>query len=181
MTSGRAAGKLNMQLPRRTVVWLVMAFFTLHNAEEALMFRTYLPRMRALLPETFASLAATLSYPVMLVALATVSVLAFLVVLAAATWPHSPLALWALLTLEAVVGLNVIAHVLSALLIFHGYGPGLVTAVLINAPFAIYCFRRARRERWVGTAALATVVPAALILHGPILLGGLWLASRSRS
>jgi hypothetical protein len=168
-------------LSRRTLVWLVMAFFTLHNAEEALAFRTYLPRMGALLPERFASLAATLSYPVMLVALATVSVLAFLVALAAAKWPHSPLALWTLLTLEAVVGLNVIAHVLSALLVFHGYGPGLVTALLINAPFAIYCFRRVRRERWVSTAALAAMVPAALIVHGPILLGGLWLAGRSRN
>jgi hypothetical protein len=168
-------------LSRRTVVWLVMVFFTLHNAEEALAFRTYLPRMGALLPERFASLAATLSYPVMVVALATVSVLAFLVALAAATWPHSPLALWTLLTLEAVVGLNVIAHVLSALLVFHGYGPGLVTALLINAPFAIYCFRRAHRERWVSTAALGAMVPAALILHGPILLGGLWLAGRSRN
>jgi hypothetical protein len=157
-----------------------MVFFTLHNAEEALAFRTYLPRMGALLPERFASLATTLSYPVMLVALSTVSALAFLVALAAATWPHSQLALWTLLALEAVVGLNVIAHVLSALLVFHGYGPGLVTALLINAPFAIYCFRRARRERWVSTAALAAMVPAALILHGPILLGGLWLAARSR-
>jgi hypothetical protein len=162
-------------------VWLVTVFFMLHNAEEALAFRTYLPRMGALLPERFASLAATLSYPVMLVALSTVSVLAFLVALAAATWPHSRLALWTLLALEAVVGLNVIAHVLSALLVFHGYGPGLVTALLINAPFAIYCFRRARRERWVSTAALGATIPAALILHGPILLGGLWLAVRSRN
>jgi hypothetical protein len=163
-------------LSRRTVVWLVMVFFRLHNAEEALAFRTYLPRMGALLPERSASLA--ISYPVMLVALATVSVLAFLVAFAAATWPHSPLALWTLLTLQAVVALNVIAHVLSAVLVFHGYGPGLATALVINGPFAIYCFRRARRERWVSTAALGAMVPAALILHGPILLGGLWLAGR---
>ncbi len=166
-------------LSRRTVAWLGLVLFTLHNAEEALAFRTYLPRMGVLLPERFASVAAILSYPVMLVALAVVSVLAFLVALAAATWPHSPRALWALLTLEAVLGLNVIAHVLSAALIFGGYGPGLATALLINAPFAIYCFRRARRERWVSTAALGATVPAALMLHGPILMGGLWLAGRA--
>jgi hypothetical protein len=158
-----------------------MVLFTLHNAEEAVALRTYMPRMGVLLPQPFANLAATLSYPVMLVALAVVSVLAFLVALAAATWPQSPYALWTLLMLEAVVGLNVIAHVLSALLVFHGYGPGLVTALVINAPFAIYCLRRARRERWVSSAAMAAVVPAALILHGPILLGGLWLAGRSRN
>jgi hypothetical protein len=157
-----------------------MVLFTLHNAEEALAFRTYLPRMSALLPQPFASLAATLSYPAMLVALAAVSVLAFLVAIAAATWPQSPLALWTLLTFEAVVGLNVIAHVLTALLVFHGYGPGLATALLINTPFAFYCFRRAHRERWVSTMALGATVPAALILHGPVLLGGLWLAGRAR-
>lgn len=166
-------------MSRRTVAWLVMALFTVHNLEEALALRTYLPRVGALMPERFANLVATLSYPAMLIALATVSVLAFVVALAVATWPHSPLALWLLLTLEAVVALNAIAHVLSALLVFHGYGPGLVTALVINAPFAIYCFRRGHRERWLSSAAMSAIVPAALILHGPILLGGLWLAGRS--
>jgi hypothetical protein len=135
--------------------------------------------MGALLPESFASVAPTLSYTVMLVALAVVSAMAFLVALAAAVWPQSPRALWALLTLEAVVGLNVVAHVLSATLVFHGYGPGLATALLVNAPFAIYCFQRARRERWVSSAALAATIPAALMLHGPLLIGGLWLAGRA--
>ena len=112
----------------------------------------------------------------MLVALAVVSALAFLVALATATWPQSSHTLWAFLTLEAVLALNVIAHVMSALVIFHGYSPGLATALLVNAPFAMYCFRRAHRERWVSTAALRATVPAALLLHGPILMGGLWFA-----
>jgi hypothetical protein len=161
-------------------VWLVAILFALHNAEEAIAFRTYVPRMPVLLPEPFARFAATLTYPVMLVALAVVSLFAFLIALAAVTWPQSWRALWTVLTLEAVVGVNVIAHVLSALLVFDGYGPGLATALLINAPFAIYCFGRARRERWVSTTALVATLPAALILHGPVLLGGLWLAGRTR-
>lgn len=167
-------------LSRGTVAWLGLVLFTLHNAEEALAFRTYLPRTGVLLPERFASVAATLSYQVILLALAVVSLLAFLVALAVATWPHSPRTMWALLTLEAVLALNVVAHVLSAALIFRGYAPGLATALLINAPFAVYCFRRARRERWVSTAALGATLPAALMLHGPILMGGLWLAGRGR-
>lgn len=131
-------------------------------------------------PEPFASIATTLSYPVMLVALAVVQVLALSIALATATWPQSSRALWAFLTLEAVLALNVIAHVLSALVVFHGYSPGLATALLVNAPFATYCFRRARRERWVSTGALQATVPVALLLHGPILMGGLWLAGRAR-
>jgi hypothetical protein len=117
---------------------------------------------------------------VILVALITISVLGLLIALAAAMWPHSRLALWSLLTLEAVVALNVIAHVFSALFVFHGYGPGLVTALLINAPFAIYCFWRVYRERWVSSRVLGAIAAAALILHGPILIGALWLAGRSR-
>lgn len=158
------------------MAWLALGLLTLHNAEEALAFRAYLPQMSPLLPEPFASLATTLSYPVMLVALTMVSALALLVILATATWPQSSRTLWAFLTLEAVLALNVIAHVVSALVVFHGYSPGLATALLVNAPFAMYCFRRALRERWVSTTGLLATVPAALLLHGPILLGGLWFA-----
>lgn len=92
--------------------------------------------------------------------------------------PSSPRALWVLLALETTVGLNVIAHVTSALVLFRGYGPGLVTAILVNAPFVTYCFRRAARERWVSSAALWATIPAAVILHGPVLVGALWLAAR---
>jgi hypothetical protein len=163
---------------RPAVAWLALALFTLHNVEEALAFRTYLPRMSSLLPEPFAGIAAQLSYSAMLIALVVVTTLALLVALAVATRPQSSRALWALLTLQAVLALNVVAHVLTALIVFRGYSPGLATAVLVNAPFAIYCFRRAHREQWVSPAALRATVPAALVLHGPILIGGLWLASR---
>ena len=161
------------------VVWLVPMLLTLHNAEEALAFRAYMPRMGTFLPEPFASLGASLSYSTILGALTVLSILAFLIASAAAARPQSHGALWALLVLEAAVGVNVIAHLLSAVMVFHGYGPGLATAIMINAPFAIYCFRRARREQWLSPAALRTIIPASLILHGPILLGGLWLAGRA--
>jgi hypothetical protein len=166
-------------LSRRAVVWLVPILFTLHNAEEALAFRAYMPRMRTLLVEPFASLEASLSYATMVGALVVVSALAFLIALCAAARPESHRALWALLVLEAAVGVNAIAHVFSAVVVFHGYGPGLATALTINAPFAIYCFRRARREQWLSPDALRATIPASLILHGPILLGGLWLASKA--
>ena len=159
-------------------MWLVPILLTLHNAEEALAFQAYMPRMRRLLPEPFASLAASLSYSTMLCALTVLSALAFLIAWAAAARPKSQRTMWALLVLEAAVGVNVVVHLLGAVIVFYGYVPGLATALLINAPFAIYCFRRARREQWVSAAALRATVPASLILHEPILLGGLWLAGR---
>jgi uncharacterized protein with HXXEE motif len=149
-----------------------------HNAEEALAFRAYLPRLRALLPKPLTHLGAPLSYPAVLGVLTLLSAAAVLLTFAAVARPASRRILWALLVLEAAVGVNVVAHVISAVAVFHGYGPGLATAVTINAPFALYCFRRVRREQWLSPAALLATVPASLVLHGPILLGGLWLAGR---
>jgi hypothetical protein len=159
-------------------LWLIPILLTVHNAEEAFAFRTCLPRMPALLPNALGNLQKSLSYPVMLGALALVSALAFLVTFAAVARPASRRLLWVVLVLEAAVGLNVFGHVVGAVTIFRGYGPGLASAVLINAPFAVYCFRRARREEWISPAALRATIPAALILHGPVLLAGLWLAVR---
>ena len=164
-------------LSRRTVVWCVSLLFALHNAEEAIAFRYYLPSVGSLLPAPFAAFAARLSYPTLLVALVVVTGLGVAVAAVAARHLESAGALWVLLVLEATLALNAIAHLASALLVFEGYGPGLLTAALVNIPFAVYCFRRAAREGWVSPAALRATLPAAIVLHGPVLLGGLWLAS----
>ena len=160
---------------RRTIAWMALAFVALHNAEEAFALRTYFPRLAGLLPEPFAEVVGGLSYPAMLQALVVVTVVVACVALATAIRPQSPGALWALLTLEAVMAINAIAHVASALFVFRGYGPGLLTALLFNAPFAAWCFRRAHRERWISVPAMRATVPAAIVLHGPVLACGLWL------
>jgi len=119
-----------------------------------------------------------ISYATMLIVLRALSAIAFLVALVAVVRPEPRSTLWVLLVLETTVAVNVIAHVLTAATVFHGYAPGLATAVLVNAPFAIYVLRRVWREQWVSPAALWATVPASLVLHGPILVGGLWLAGR---
>lgn len=161
---------------RRQLAWWVPVLLTLHNAEEALTFKEYLPRLPALLPEPLASFEARLSYPEMLAALVALSAIATLIAAFASLSGNSRRAWWPLLALEAAVALNVIVHVAGALLVFRGYAPGLITAVAVNAPFAIYFFRRAAREQWVTPAALWATVPAAFILHGPVLIAGLWVA-----
>jgi hypothetical protein len=166
-----------MELSRRTVVWLVPAFLALHNAEEAFNFRRGLPSLRGVVPEAFADVAARLTPAVVVQVLVALSVLAFGLAAVAVARPASRAALWLLLTLEVAVGLNVVAHLVSATLVLRGYSPGLATALLINAPFAVYCMRRARREQWLSPTALLATLPAAIMLHGPVLLGGLWLAA----
>lgn len=165
-----------MELSRRTAVWLIPVSLALHNAEEALTFRTALPRVRSGLPEPLAVLATRLTYSAVVQALVVLSVLAFVLAAVVVSYPRSRAALWLLLTLEVAIGINVIAHVASATLVFRGYGPGLATALLINGPFVLYCLRRAHRECWLSPMAMRATVPAAIVLHGPVLLGSLWLA-----
>jgi hypothetical protein len=52
----------------------------------------------------------------------------------------------ALIALQAVMAVNVLTHVGAAALL-GGYAPGLLTAVLVEAPVSVILFRRLRRER----------------------------------
>jgi hypothetical protein len=163
---------------RRAAIWLVPVVLAVHNAEEAIAFRRFLPRLASSLPGPLRTIEQRLSFGSML----TVLVLVTLVGVAVALWstlrPRSRAALWAVLAVVATIALNVGSHVVSAIVIVRGYAPGLVTAVLVNAPFAVYLFRRAFRERWLPRRAIFWTIPAALVLHGPVLVGTLWLAGR---
>lgn len=161
---------------RRAVIWLIPALLTLHNAEEAIAFRRYF-RGAPILPAPLSALESRLPYASLVQALAVLSVGAFVLAIAANRNFHSPRLFWCLLALQAAIGLNVLAHVVSAIFLFRGYAPGVITALLLNAPFTVYCFMEARRRQWVSATALRATVPAAVVLHGPVLLAGLWLAS----
>lgn len=168
---------MNDRLSQRTVVWLVPVLLTVHNAEEAIA----VTRMRAPVPAHLSAFLRTFEarpVPALLPALATLSILALVLAGVVVLRPRIPGALWLLLALEAAVAINVVAHVASALVIFHGYGPGLATAVLVNAPFAVYALGRARREAWVSRRAWYMLAPGGLVLHGPVLIGALWLAAQ---
>lgn len=164
-------------MPRRVVIWLIPVLLTAHNAEEGVAFWSYLPRIPALLPAPFAALATRLPYAALGQALIVLTVLVFALAFAVDARADSRKLLWLLLAVEAAIGLNGIAHLLTAMFVFHGYAPGLVTALILNLPFAAYCFTRARRERWLSPAMLGATIPAAFVLHGPVLFAGLWLAT----
>jgi hypothetical protein len=163
---------------QRTVIWLIPVLLTAHNAEEAIAYTLMRSQVASLLPGPLGTLEARLSLPVVLQVLAILSALAFILAGVVVLRPRLRAALWLLLALEAAVALNVVAHVASAVAIFHGYGPGLATAVLVNAPFAVYALGRARREAWVSRGAWLMLAVGGLFLHGPVLIGALWLAGR---
>jgi hypothetical protein len=70
----------------------------------------------------------------------------------------------------------VLWHVTAAILLFDGYAPGLLTAVLLNLPFSVYLIGRAGKENWVSRRALWALLPSALLAHA--LSGLLVLAER---
>jgi Protein of unknown function with HXXEE motif len=149
-----------------------------HNAEEALLFPRYLPLVLGRLPEGWRAIAGALTLGQVGIALGLVTLIPLLLAIWATRRPDSTVLLWLLLLVQATVLLNVLWHVSAAAVVFGGYAPGLVTAVLINLPFSLYLLRRAARERWVSRRAMWALLPGALLMHGPLLSGLLLLTER---
>lgn len=140
------------------------------------MFRRYLPLVRERMPDWAGPVVTGVTYEQMLIALALATIVPLGIALWAVARPRSPVAVWSVLLIQAVVLLNVAAHVCSALVIFRGYGPGLATALVVNLPFSLYVVGRARREQWTTRQGLLALAPAAFVVHGPLLLGVIALA-----
>jgi hypothetical protein len=163
-------------MTREKAVWFVPCLLALHNAEEAWLFPEYLPRVRGHAPLLMKSFADAINPNQLRVALLVVTVVPLLVSLWSWRRPQSRFAFWCVMLIQATVFLNVFAHLSSALTIFHGFGPGLFTALAINLPFSIFLFLRARQERWLSGREMFWLIPGAIIVHGPGLLGAFALA-----
>jgi len=135
------------------------------------MFPRYLPVVRERVPDWARPIVTSVTYEQMLIALALATIVPLGIAIWAVARPRSPVAVWSILLIQAVVLLNVAAHVGSALLLLRGYGPGLATALAVNLPFSLYTLRRAREERWTTRQGLLALAPAAFVVHGPLLLG----------
>jgi hypothetical protein len=162
----------------RSVLWLVPSLLALHNAEEALFFPRYLPFVLSRLSAAWQALIAPLSTGQVWSALALITGTAFLAAWWADRSPDSAAALWLLLLIQATVLLNPLWHAAAAVVLFGGYAPGVVTALLLNLPFSIYLLHRAVAERWFGRGALWALAPGAILVHGPLLAALLVAAER---
>jgi hypothetical protein len=156
---------------RRTLLLLIPCVFTLHALEEAATIGRSLPGLR----QRFSGPGVAVSVPLpaatpFRVGLILLAVAAFVIALAARADRPGSRPGYMLLALQATLLLNVGSHVLWAV-VFDGYVPGLVTAVLVNLPFSFYVLSRAWREQWYSRRALAWLAPIALVLHGPVLMG----------
>ena len=89
---------------------------------------------------------------------------------------RGPGSIWAYLTFGFIVAMlsNVLVPHVPAAIRFHGYAPGVVTAVSINLPVMSLLSLRAMRDGWVsGWKAVASAVGIPLVLGGSI---AAWLA-----
>ena len=162
------------------MLWLIPAALAVHNAEEALTFPRYWPVVRGRLPAVMQGAAAGLDPAAFRTALVWATLIP-LAIIVWATWRADSLtARWSALVIQAVMAVNVISHLVVATLLLRGYSPGVLSALLINAPLSLYLFRRAAREQWISPRARRALLPAALLIHGPGLIGLLLLVRRNR-
>ena len=144
MTTGQAA----RSIPPRWIVSLLPAAVALHNLEEALTFARYLPLAAANLPAGLSLWAGPDALPRLYGAL----IVATLVPLAICVWsaaaPHNLVARRLVLAIWMVLLANAVWHAGVALFVFHGYAPGLITALAVNLPASLMVLRRAAVERW---------------------------------
>lgn len=161
------------RLSRRAALLLVPVLITIHNAEEALAMPAALRTLPARLPASLAGMIP--SYPQFLAALAVVTVLPWTVWLLGVARRETRPGIVLLPLVQAVMLVNVASHVGSAIFL-RGYAPGVATALALNLPFSIYLLRRALSERWISRRTVLVVAVGAVLIHGPGLLGLMWIA-----
>lgn len=174
MRSARAAAD-PPRISRRTALLLVPVLITVHNAEEALAMPAALRTLPSRLPASLAGLIPT--YPQFLAALAIVTVVPWMVWLLGIARRETRAGIVLLLLVQTVMLVNVASHAAAAVFL-RGYAPGVVTALALNLPFSLYLLRRALRERWLTPRSLVSIGVAAALIHGPGLLGAMWLVGR---
>jgi hypothetical protein len=147
-------------------LWAVPAALLLHNLEEALTIGAALPRLQAAWSRWAGrplTLPTEAQYERSLIAL-TVAVCA-LYLLARL----SDRLAYALVVVQAVMTLNVGAHLIMAW-VLGGYAPGLVTALLVEAPASLFVWSRLRQGAWMTRTQWGLLPPLAALLHGPGLI-----------
>lgn len=155
---------------RQQWLGLVPVVLLIHNAEEALMLSAYLAKLQALIPAWLLPMLGTISLKQGWLSLILISLIGMLMCLPVGLKREDTLALFLPLALLATMLLNVISHLVIALRL-SGYGPGLASAVLLVLPFSLWLFHRSWRERWLAPGHFLALPVAALVLHGPVLLG----------
>jgi hypothetical protein len=127
--------------------WLFPIAVALHNGEESMTMPAWVAQHAGQLP--LPQLVHPPSAGVIRAALLVLTLAAFVVTYLSAR--KGKQSVWAYLLFGGIVAMlvNVLVPHVPATLVFHGYTPGTVTAVLINLPLMSWLAVRAVREGWV--------------------------------
>ncbi len=157
------------------LVWGIPAAALLHNLEEGLPFARFLPRVRAMIPQSAWAVLPDAGKAYL--ALVIVTVIPFGLALLARRQRSATWATCGLLLVAGVLLVNVGWHLVASAAL-GGYAPGVVTAVMINLPLTLAVLRWARREQWVSRRGLWTLLLIAVLLHAPGLMAAFALMGR---
>jgi hypothetical protein len=153
---------------RRAWYLLTLVAFAVHNAEEAAMAPRMLELLQSRAPAFLRGFYAGIQVSEVRTNLFVLTVVAFLLATAARRAPSAPGWSYTMLVFAAVIGLNALAHVLLSIA-FGTCMPGSVTAVVLTLPVSVAVLLRGWRERWVLPVVYWTILPAAVMVHGPVL------------
>jgi hypothetical protein len=142
--------------------------FALHNGEEAIGAAHMLQFMQSDAPGFLRDAYAGITVSELQGSLLILTGLVFLGIAVAAVFPAAAASAFGMMVLAALLGLNAIFHIVLSIQA-GAYMPGLLTALLISLPVSAALLVRARQQRWVSARAFWTVLPLAILIHGPVL------------
>lgn len=149
---------------------LVACAFTLHNTEEALGAPAMVRQLQTQAPRFLRSFYSQVDVSDLRLGLAVLTLLGIALALIAIRTPRATSSAYAMLAFATVIGINASAHIVLSV-IFRAYMPGLLTATFLCVPVAIALWYRVWKDAWIPRTWLWTVVPAALLVHFPLLAG----------
>lgn len=157
-------------MSRRSWYFGVALAFALHNIEEAIAAPRMLELMQSRGPGSLRAFYSGIDSSELRASLLILTILGLLVTMTATRRPTRTGSSYVMLVFGAFIGLNALAHV-ALTVAFRAYMPGLLTALVLTLPISALLLARGRREHWVSSTAYWTVLPVAVLVHGPVLVG----------
>jgi hypothetical protein len=156
------------RISRRWWYFILGLAFVVHNSEEVLLASQMLRFMQSDAPSAVREFHAGITVAELQAVLLILTAAVLTVIAIAAVFVAASASAFGMIALAALLGLNAAFHI--GLSIQTGvYSAGLATAVLVSLPVAVTLLVRARRQRWITAPAFWAAVPAAVLMHGPVL------------
>jgi hypothetical protein len=149
----------------RALIWLGPVAFLVHDLEEVLTMERWTREHISSLPSVVQPFLPVTTAQVA-VAVALLLTLFVCAAYAASRTGRRGGALTFFVFLVVTLGLNGLGHIVQAV-VFQGYVPGLVTAVLVSLPYAAFLIWRMHRRGLFTARKLAILAAAGAVAHVP--------------